>query len=47
MEKKIISIKQLQYEKLYKDFYSKYDNVNLSLHCFFKSDVTYNKTKIS
>jgi hypothetical protein len=42
---KVISIKQLQYERLYKDFYKNPNNKNMQLHIWFKGD-TVNKTKI-
>jgi hypothetical protein len=48
MEKKVISIKEAKYAKMYKDFYSNPVNSMISLSVFFKCDVRIaNNTKIS
>jgi hypothetical protein len=43
MKSTVISLRRLRYEKQYAAFYSNPHYRNLSLHCFFKSDVTYKK----
>jgi hypothetical protein len=43
---KVVSIKQLQYERAYRMYYADQRNVQFTKSCFFKSDVV-NKTKIS
>lgn len=48
MTKKVLSLKERRYEKMYESFYKNPNNCYLSVHCFFKSDVIINKkTKIS
>lgn len=42
---KLISIKELRYEKMYKTFYSDHRNVQFAKTCFFKAD-TVKKAKI-
>lgn len=42
---KVISIKELMFEKMYKDFYKDINNRNFTLNCFFKAD-TVKKVKI-
>jgi hypothetical protein len=42
---KVISIKQLQYERAYKLYYADQRNVQFAKSCFFKADVV-SKTKV-
>jgi hypothetical protein len=42
---KVISLKEIKYIKQYKSFYSNPIHRQMSTSVFFKSDVTYKKTK--
>jgi hypothetical protein len=46
MEKKVVSLKCVKYEKMYREYFKDYRNQEFAKSCFFKAD-TVIKVKIS
>jgi hypothetical protein len=47
MEKKVVSLKEVKYTKMYETFYKDVNNQELSKHVFFRCDQRIEKAKTS